>query len=56
MSAPGKVRLKVDLDATVERLVRLWLGHEAAGPIHVDDLRRACPGPPAWLISAPLVG
>ena len=29
MSAPGKVRPKVDLDATVERLIRLGLGHRA---------------------------
>ena len=35
MSAPGKVRPKVvDLDATVERLVRLGLGH---GAEHLAD-------------------
>ena len=29
MSAAGKVRPKIDLDATVERLVRLEFGHGA---------------------------
>ena len=46
MSAPGKVRPKVALDATVERLVRPGLGH---GAEHLSDClaRSAKAGLPA---------